>query len=115
MSETASAVTREVLKPFEGSKYVPLPRLAERIKLVTGTDFTAQERSYAISRGLVEVAPVRGRAGAKQVDRAEAERVVLGVLLALAGGVAIITALQVLKSGLASGLIRAAIMAATSP
>jgi hypothetical protein len=114
MSFTASAATREVLEPFEGREYVPLPSLAERLKQVLGADFNQTDRSYAVRRGIIDVAPVRGRAGAKQVDRTEAERIVMSALIAVAAGVAIVTALQVLKGGLASGVIRAAVIAATS-
>jgi hypothetical protein len=109
MSVAATAGIREVLEPFKGREYVPLPSLAEQIKRVLGADFDRDDRTYAINRGLVEVAPVRGRAGAKQVSQDEARRIALAAVVAVAaGGIAIVTVLSVLKPGLAAGIIRAA-------
>jgi hypothetical protein len=85
-------VVAEVLEPFGAdAEFIPLPELRDLL----GVNRDVIER--AKSRGVLTVAPVRGRNGRDQLTRSEAERLVLAVGMAAAAGVALVIALQVVK------------------
>ena len=93
----------EALEPFGDAELIPLPELRRSL----GVTRAAVERAKA--RGLVTVAPVRGRDGRDQVTRSEAERLVVAVTVAAAAGVAFVVALQIVKGNpwIAQAAIRA--------
>jgi hypothetical protein len=106
----SNADAARILEPFGDAEVIPLPRLTDRLERELSVNFGMNERSYAVRHGYLEVLPQRARAGAYQVDRSEAERLVVAAILAAAVGVAVVTALSLLKSGYSQGLIKPALL-----
>jgi hypothetical protein len=82
----------EVLDRWQGCEYVPLPEVAEAV----GLDQAA--RSYVIKHGIIPVAPKRGRNGRYMISHDTAVLLVAAGRLAAASGMAVATAIQVLRS-----------------
>jgi hypothetical protein len=120
MPSTAPAptITRETvtdtLEPFAGAELISLASLARRMRETVGVDFNPKDRSYAVSRGLIDVAGI-GQQGRKQITGREAERIVLAACCAVLAGMALVTVLGAIKPGLAAGIIKAAQAAVLVP
>jgi hypothetical protein len=82
----------DVLERWQGCEYVPLPEVAEAV----GLDQAA--RSYAIKHGLIPVAPKRGRNGRYLISHDTAVLILAAGQFAAASGIAVATAIQVLRA-----------------
>ena len=83
------------LAEIEECEFVSLPALGERIGM------TARARTYAITEGLIEHAPLTARKAGYRVTQDEALTILLAAVLAVAAGVAIVVMLRGVKqSGL---------------
>jgi hypothetical protein len=92
-----SASVAKVLEPFGDAELIPLPELRKRLP-GTPRPVTRSDLTYAKQRGVLEVAPVRGPNGRDQVTRDEASNLIVAAIIAAAAGIALVIALQVVKS-----------------
>jgi hypothetical protein len=86
-----SATAQALLADLPDTEVIPLPLIRDRI----GWDRQAQHN--AVSQGLIQPLPQRGKAGCFQVTRDEAVIILIAAALAFAAGVAVVVMLRAIR------------------
>ena len=81
----------DALAPFAGRDLIPLPELGNSL------GFNKAAQSYAVRHGVITPAPKKGKSGRYMVTRDEAMLIIAAAGLALAIGVALVTAIRALR------------------